>query len=278
MNNKPLVSVIIPTYNSEKYIKESLESIINQTYDNLEVVVTDDCSKDNTVDMVKKYQSNDSRIRLIVNKKNMGIALNMNKGIRVCKGKYIAILDADDWAYPYRVEEQVKVMEENPDVVLCSGYMQICDENLNIQKLRTYPLTDKDIRRTFMRYDPIPHPASMWRKDQLLKTSLYNNNFPICRDVDMKIRISEFGKYQNIPKALIKYRVRKDSETGKRIRQTQWYTFYLQMKAHFEYGFTITFGDVLFIIGRLIATVILPVSLQRSIANNFNYRKKDEEV
>ena len=266
--NKPLVSVLIPTYNSELYIKNTLESILNQTYKNLEIVVIDDASTDNTVEILKRYK--DERIKLYVNSKNLGISGNMNKGIRLSHGKYLAIMDADDWSYPYRIEEQVHLMEENPEVVLCSGYMDICDENLSFKNTRTYPITDKDIRKAIVRYDPISHPASMWRMSELLKTELYNDKFPICRDYDLVVRISEYGKYQNIPKPLIKYRVRRDSETGKRIRQTQWYSFYIQMKAHFEYGFKITIGDNIFLLLRLLATIILPSSLQRSLANNFS--------
>lgn len=267
-SSQPLVSVLIPTYNSEKYIKDTLESILNQTYGNLEIVVIDDASIDSTLEIVKKYK--DQRIKLFVNEKNLGISGNMNKGIRLSNGKYLAIMDADDWSYPYRIEEQVKLMEDNPKVVLCSGYMDICDENLNFKNTRTYPTTDKDIRRAIVKYDPISHPASMWRMSELLKTSLYNKNFPICRDYDLIVRISEYGEYQNIPKSLIKYRVRKDSETGKRIRQTQMYSFYLQMKAVFEYSFKFTFGDGIFLLSRLIATVILPTSVQRFLANNFS--------
>lgn len=264
----PLVSVLIPTYNSEKYIKDTLKSILNQTYVNLEIVVIDDASTDSTVEIVKKYK--DKRIKLYVNEKNLGISENMNKAIKLSKGKYLAIMDADDWSYPYRIEQQVKLMENNPKVVLCSGYMDICDENLNFRNTRTYPITDKDIRRAIVKYDPISHPASMWRMSELLKTSLYNKNFPICRDYDLVVRISEYGEYQNIPEPLIRYRVRKDSETGKRIRQTQWYSFYIQMKAHFEYGFPLRFSDILFIIIRLCATLILPTSWQRGIANRFS--------
>jgi glycosyltransferase involved in cell wall biosynthesis len=198
----------------------------------------------------------------------------MNNGIHKAKGEYIAILDADDWAYPYRIEEQVKVMEQNKNVVLCSGYMHICDKNLNMKTLRKYPLTDKEIRKAIVRYNPISHPASMWRKSAILKTSLYNKRFPINRDYDLLVRISEFGKYQNIPKPLIKYRVRKESETGKRVRQTQWYAFYIQMKAHFEYGFPLKFFDITFLIGRMVATIVLPSGLQRHIANNFSKIKK----
>ncbi len=267
--NNPLVSVLIAAYNSELYIRESLESIIKQTYRNLEIVVSDDCSSDKTIDIVKTYLRKDKRIKLLTNEKNLGIAGNMNKGILSCNGDFIAILDGDDWAYEDRIERQVEVMKD-PQIVLCSGYMDICDEDLNFQTTREYPVTDTKIRKAMVRYDPISHPASMWKREALLKTTLYNDNFPICRDYDLIVRISEFGKYRNVPKPLIKYRVRKESETGKRIRQTQWYSFYIQMKAHFEYKFPLTFSDRLFLLGRLCATIILPTSLQRFIANNFS--------
>jgi len=269
-SNNPLVSILLATYNSEDFIREALDSILSQTYRNLEIVLCDDASSDGTVSILKEYQKRDKRIKIIENKKNLGISLNMNNGIKACNGKYIAILDGDDWAYPYRVEEQVNLMEENPKVVLCSGYMDICDEKLNVKTTRKYPLTNKEIRKAIVRYNPISHPASMWRTSELKKTDLYSEKFPIARDYDLIVRISGFGEYRNIDKSLIKYRVREKSETGKRVRQTQWYSFYIQMKAHFEYDFPLKFGDKLFLFFRLIATAILPVSLQRYIANNFS--------
>lgn len=268
--SNPLVSVLVATYNSENFIKDNLDSLISQTYKNIEIVVCDDASSDNTVSIVKKYQEKDERIKIIQNEKNLGITLNMNNGIKNCNGKYIAILDADDWSYPYRIEEQVKIMENNPNVVVCSGYMDICDEELNMKTTREYPLEDQEIRKAIIRYNPISHPASIWRASKLLETSLYNNRLPIARDYDLVVRISEFGEYRNIPKSLIKYRVRKGSETGKKTRQTQWYSFYVQMKAYFEYDFPLKFADILFLALRLVATVILPVSLQRYMANNFS--------
>ena len=272
----PLVSILIPSYNSGEYIESTLESISNQTYTNLEILVMDDCSTDRTMEIAQRIQEDDKRIRIIRNERNLGITGNMNKGISLCNGKYVAILDGDDWAYPYRIEKQVEAMESNKKVVLCSGYMDICDEDLNIQNRRKYPLTDKEIRRAIVRYDPISHPSSMWRRDALLKTNLYSENFPICRDYDLIVRISEFGEYINVPESLIKYRVRESSETGKRIRQTQMYSFYIQMKAVFEYKFRFTFSDAVFLFLRLIVTGIFPVSVQRFIANRFNFGKKSE--
>ena len=273
MKNNPLVSILIPTYNSVDFVEDTVRSIMNQTYTNIEIVIVDDSSTDGTMKILEKLSKEDKRIKLLQNKKNLGITDNMNNGIHKCNGKYIAILDGDDWAYPYRIEEQVKLMEKDEEVVLCAGYMDICDENLNVKTTRTYPLKDKEIRRAMVKYDPISHPSSMWRRDALLKTDLYSKNFPVCRDYDLIVRISEFGKYKNIPKSLIKYRVRKESETGKRIRQTQLYSFYIQMKAVFEYGFKFTFTDGVFLILRLIATVILPSTFQRFIANNFSALK-----
>jgi glycosyltransferase involved in cell wall biosynthesis len=273
MKTNPLVSVIIPTYNSSKYIKETLESILNQTYSNLEIIITDDASKDNTLDIVRGYE--DERIKILTSNKNLGISQNMNKGILASEGKYIAIMDADDWSYPYRIEKQVKLMEENPNVVLCSGYMDMCDENLKFKHTRTYPTTNEEIRKVLLRYDPIAHPASMWRKETLLKTNLYplyvNNT---CHDYSLIFEISQYGEFQNIPESLIKYRIRKDSVTGKKVRQTQLFSTYFQIKAIVEYGFKPTFGDKVFIFLRTISAYVLPVQIQRAIANNFNYKKK----
>ena len=140
--NNPLVSILIATYNSEDFIRETLDSVLNQTYTNLEIVLCDDASSDGTVNVLKEYQKKNERIKIIQNDRNLGISLNMNNGIGQCNGKYIAILDADDWAYPYRIEEQVNLMEENPKVVLCSGYMDICDEKLNVTTTRKYPLAN----------------------------------------------------------------------------------------------------------------------------------------
>jgi len=272
--DKPLVSILITTYNSEKYIKECLESILNQTYKNLEIIIIDDCSKDNTLNILKEYK--DNRIKIYSNKHNLGISKNLNKGLNKCNGEYIAIMDSDDWSYPDRIKKQVKLMEDNQKTILCGGYMDICDENLNYKTTRTYPTTDKEIRKIILRYNPISHPAIMWRKEKLLKTNLY----PLwtkntCHDYALVLEASQYGELRNIPEPLIKYRVRKNSVTGKKIRQTQLFSTYLQLKACIEYGLKATKKDKMFIIMRSLSTFVLPTSFQRKIANKFNYKNND---
>ncbi len=111
----PLISVILPTYNGEKYIAETLESVLNQTHKNLEIIITDDCSKDKTVEIIKSY--NDARIKLYENENNLGIANNTNKALSLATGEFIMMQDHDDISSPYRAEGMLKVLLENKDLI-----------------------------------------------------------------------------------------------------------------------------------------------------------------
>lgn len=269
----PLVSVVIPLYNTEKYIEVALESIINQTYKNIEIVVSNDGSTDKSIDLVRKYK--DKRIKIVNSKKNYGISSALNKGVLASKGKYIAIMDSDDWSYPDRISKQVQLMENNPNVVLSSGDMDMCDGDLQFKSTRRYPLTNSEIRKVLLKYDPIVHAASIWRRDAMLKTNLY----PLyvkntCHDYCVIFEISKYGDFQNIPESLIKCRIRDDSITGNKTRQTQLFSTYFQIKAIVEQGFTPTFSDKLFIFARTLSAFLLPPKLQRFIASKVSTKRK----
>jgi glycosyltransferase involved in cell wall biosynthesis len=266
--NNPLVSVLIPSYNSALYLDESIESILNQTYANWELIITDDCSTDNSVEVAKKYSSKDERIKVVENKKNRGISGNMNEGLKHCKGKYIGILDADDWSYPYRLKEQVEVMEENEKIVACSGFFDVCDENLKSNYIKDLPETNKELRKAMMRYMPMIHPGIIWRADALFKTDLYPEYLKVGHDYLITIDISQYGELYNLQKPIIKYRVRKKSITGKKLFDTELVTGYLQLHAHFKYdGYRLTKKEVFFIAIRFLITVIFPAKFVRFIAN-----------
>ena len=111
--NKPLVSVIIPCYNAEKYVEEAIRSIMTQTYSNLEIIVTDDCSSDNTLMILETLAAEDSRIKVIKNEKNLKIVKSLNNMIEVAQGKYIARMDADDISLPERIEKQVSFLDSS---------------------------------------------------------------------------------------------------------------------------------------------------------------------
>lgn len=122
MTNSPVVSVLMTAYNREKYIGAAIESILSQTFDNWELIVTDDCSKDSTVSIVKEYAAKDARIKLYINEQNLGDYPNRNKAASYASGKYLKYLDADDLLYPWSLECLVSMMESNPEAKwgLCS--------------------------------------------------------------------------------------------------------------------------------------------------------------
>lgn len=121
----PLVSIVMPAYNAEKYIGESIESVLSQTYANIELIIVEDCSTDGTLNVIKQYA--DERITLEVNTKNRGIAFSTNRGIELSKGKYIALLDDDDMATPDRIELQVNYLETHSEVDILGGWTETID-------------------------------------------------------------------------------------------------------------------------------------------------------
>ena len=117
----PLVSVVMPAYNAERFIAKAIESVLNQSIQDLELIVVDDCSGDHTCDVVEKVAKVDGRVRLIRNEKNIGAAGSRNRAFEVCTGRYVALLDSDDVWYPEKLERQLRLAErERADIVYCS--------------------------------------------------------------------------------------------------------------------------------------------------------------
>lgn len=122
--NNPLVSVLMPAYNSEAYISAAIESVLESTYQNFELIITDDRSKDNTLNIAKAYENKDARVKVILNDKNYGDYPNRNQAASYAKGKYLKYVDHDDYIYPYGLEQLVFYMEQFPmaGYGLCSLY------------------------------------------------------------------------------------------------------------------------------------------------------------
>lgn len=213
MNSKPLVTVLIPVYNRPDIVK-AIESVINQTYDNLEILIMDNASTDETVDAIKAIK--DDRIRLVINEVNLGQTGSMNRGLDLAKGKYIARLDSDDIALPTRIEKQVQFMEEHPDYALCGSWVQGIDEEDRLQFVVNTPTTDKGLRFIQTLFCGMYHPTAMMRTATLRANKIYyNKNIKIAEDYDMWGRILKFGKGLNLGEVLVYYR--RSSQNDSRI-------------------------------------------------------------
>lgn len=208
----PLVSVFIPMFNSSQYIREALDSIINQTYNNLEIIIIDDGSTDKSVEIVKSY--NDSRIRLIQNECNKGIPYTRNLGLKKAKGKYMAIMDSDDISYSTRIERQVEFMEKNNEVDVVGSFYEIFGYKKSKTVKAKYVFPD-ELAIFFLFSNGICNSTALVRLDTIRNNNItYNNNYFVAQDYDFWTQVSKIGKLQIIPEVLVKYRTGHENITN----------------------------------------------------------------
>ena len=208
MNSKditvPSISVIMSVYNSEEYLKEAVDSILNQTFTNFEFIITDDCSTDSSLKILEEYEKNDERIILVKNTENLGLTINLNRMINVAKGDYIARMDADDISLPSRFEKQFKFMEENHDIGVCGTNIQFFG---NYNELSELPANHNEIKVELLFKDVIMHPTVMIRMSILNKYKFrYDESFIISQDYDLWCRMIDYTKFANLSGPLLKYR------------------------------------------------------------------------
>ncbi len=197
--SKPLASVVMCCYNSERYIRETIDSVLCQTYKNFEFIIWNDGSIDTTEEIIKSYS--DSRIKYFYHE-NTGLGIALGLACREAVGKYIARIDADDICMPYRLELEVKFLEKNPDYVLAASSVVYINENGDILG-RSFPWTWSSCQT--MRQSVV-HPSSMFRKDAYFKTCGYLD-VRSCEDVVLWSKMIKLGKFYNFKEPLIKYRL-----------------------------------------------------------------------
>ena len=200
----PLISVIMPVYNGEKYLREAIDSVLAQTYTNFELLLINDGSTDSSKSIILSYD--DPRIRYIENEKNLRLIATLNKGIDLAKGDYIARMDADDVCMPERFEEQVDFLSKNNDIDLCGSWAIRIDGDGTITGRIKNINTPGLLKCATYFTCPFIHPSVMFRA-QVLKDNHYNPSVPDVEDTELWHRLTLKGyKMANITKYLLKYR------------------------------------------------------------------------
>jgi glycosyltransferase involved in cell wall biosynthesis len=212
----PLVSVVMPVYNGEKYINEAIDSILQQTFNDIEFIIINDGSTDNSLEIIKSY--NDERI-IIINQENQGIAVSLNNGIKISQGKYIARMDADDISHNTRIKTQADFLNDNPDVIVVGSNADVIDQDSKFVYRAKQSLDNKGLKKKLPFKTPFIHPSVMMRKKTLTNIGLYPD-IPIAQDIFLFNRLSNLGDYANIKKPLIKYRLTPSAST-RRSAETQ---------------------------------------------------------
>ena len=197
----PLISVVMPVYNAEKYLREAIDSILNQTYTNFEFIVINDGSTDGSADIVRSY--NDPRIVFVDNPKNAGLVAVLNQGLDMARGKYIARMDADDISMPERFKKQIEFMEKHRNVGVSGTFFHIFGDGIDRIETKTLYPKLKDMLAT----SPVGHPTVMMRRNVLNKYNLrYDPRYKHAEDYELWLRVRKYTKIANIPEVLLNYR------------------------------------------------------------------------
>ncbi len=194
----PLVSVILPAYNAERYVADAIESILKQTYTNIEFLIIDDCSTDKTGEIIVHHADRDTRIRSNRNQQNKGISLTLNKGLDLAMGEYIARMDADDVALPDRIQKQVNFLNENREIALVGTAIQLIDERGELIGDTNCITGWNNLKRVIHLRSPLAHPTWMFRRSVLDDITGYRD-LPPAEDYDFLLRLVTAGyRFDNL--------------------------------------------------------------------------------
>lgn len=205
--NTPRVSVVMPVYNTERFVAEAVESILAQSYADFEFIIIDDGSTDGSLAVLKKYEARDPRIRL-VSRPNTGNVVAANEGVDLSRGEFMARLDADDRVMPELLERQVARFDAEPGLVLLGANAQVMDESGVVFGDFAVPETHEAIERSHLQGDmAIHHPGAMMRVEQVRAVGKYRPQFKICEDYDLWLRLGEVGRVANLPDVMMHKRM-----------------------------------------------------------------------
>ena len=205
----PFITVLMPVYNGTKFLGEAIESIVNQTFNEFEFLIIDDGSTDQSNELIKSYD--DKRIRLFVNKNNIGQSASLNKGIKMARGDYIVIMDQDDISVQDRLKVQLEFMENHSNIDVCGSWLELFGTYGGIVK---YETKSEKIKMNLLTNVNLAHSAVMIRKSTLVKCDLnYNSNLSIAQDYDLWVRMFEHCSFANIPEPLLKYRIHENQNS-----------------------------------------------------------------
>ena len=201
MKSSPVISVVMPVYNCAFYIQEAVDSILNQTFTNFELIIIDDASTDGTSGILKNFT--DPRIKFVFKEVNEGVSAATNEGFRLAKGKYIARMDGDDISVKERFEKQVEVLENNPEIFICGGLFKYLG---GTNSIIGHKETHGEILTELLISCSICMGASMFRRKELSKY-FYDQNKKSGEDYDFWTKVAWLGEMYNIQEVLLLYRV-----------------------------------------------------------------------
>ena len=203
------VSILMASHNGARFIRQSLDSILNQTFSDFELIVINDASTDDTARILEEYVNKDLRVHVYSNEENKGLTTSLNIALKYISqdSLYICRMDDDDICEQKRLEKQIDFLDNHREIGVVGSNAVIIDDENNIVGQRCVPTEDEQIRKVLPRYNPIIHPAVMIRREVLERVGGYNERFRTSQDYELWFRLAANGvKFANLQENLLKYR------------------------------------------------------------------------
>lgn len=213
----PVVTVLLSVYNGERYLGQAIESILRQTFADLEFIIIDDGSTDHTREILQRYD--DPRIVHMRNETNIGLTRSLNKGLKLAQGKYIARQDADDVSLPERLRRQIRFLDEHPQVDLVGSFVAVLSSEGEIITELQPPTENQALQALLLRRNPFCHGSVTLRRAAVERVGGYREAFVRAQDYDLWLRLAEIGQVANLPDVLYQWRFTPGSVSLRHKRQ-----------------------------------------------------------
>lgn len=263
MRKNPLISVVMPVYNAQDYLRSAMDSILNQTYQNFEFIVVDDASTDNSWAILKSYaKRNPNKITILRNDQNMKQGKTASRAISIAKGDYIARMDADDVSSPNRLEKQLAYLKTHPETVAVGAQCILIDKNSEVIGEKTFPTDFEDIYKYSFRFSPAQQPTFMIAMRRLPKDfQFYDHGMSPVEDIELMFKLFKYGKVENMPDYLLKYRIHAENSSLKNVRKSYILIFISRIRSIFYHGYRPTILGLVTTFAQLFIVIALPERL-----------------
>lgn len=269
-SDTPLISVLMTVYNREGLLAESVESILNQSYPNWELIIIDDASTDRTRSIIEGYLEREPRVRALFLEHNIGPYPALNRALEVARGDYVAINDSDDLSHPDRLRETLHFLQSHPEMAMVGSSVYLIDESGKRFARRNYPQSADAVRRSILHSCPFLHSSTLMRTEVLKELGGYDESFRNSADVDLWIRLTRRYQACNLPFPYASYRVSLQQETS-RMKYVIRMVLKIRRRYLFEPGYR-SFTSFASYLGKSLI-LILPEPLIKKIHRIFYYRR-----
>ena len=230
MRSRPGISVVMPVYNGGAFLREAINSVLRQSYNDFELIVIDDGSDDETPEILRAFSRQDRRVRVLRHARNLGLGSALREGVEEARAEWVARMDADDIAHPDRLARQFAAVQSDSTIDVLGTQAVEIDCNGRPLRLRSVPLEHDAIRSLLPWVNPVIHPTVLFRRRAIIAVGSYDGNLPNVEDYDLWYRCAAGGlRFANLPDVLLGYRV---NETAFKKRGWQYRTREMRVRFH----------------------------------------------